>query len=932
MSTNNMNKQTLKSKTKDELIQMILKQEILEKSNNELIQGLLKENIKSQQKQKPTPAPRKNVKQMVQEYEDNIIQPPLEFRDDYKPVPLPRTKKPVPLPRTKKPVPLPRTNITQLNQALKGFTKSFEISIINNKDPLTQLQNTRKAVEYHIIKILSSMKGLKFIETLEVTFKKIVNNEIVYKTAYFNSKPQTIINNTEIPEALQLSQQQILNIIARWISEGSGWTIESVYNHHLNIVQYQPMKGSSYIKLPQELRNSSKGLINMKNEDNECFRWCHIRHLNPQDKNPQRIKKSDKQYIQDLNYIEIEFPVLDSFQFMSSGLEKLVSNLPKKSLKYTSQKFKGKKLDLMARKGVYPYDYMDSFDKFSEKLPAKEEFYSVLNNEHISDEDYKHTQNVWNTFSLKNMGEYHNLYLKSDVLLLADVFENFRKTCLEYYKLDPCHYFTSPGLSWDAMLKMTKIKLELMTDIDMFQFIEKGLRGGISYIANRYGKANNKYMKEYNEKVPSKYIMYLDANNLYGWAMSQYLPTGGFRWMTQKQIDKIDLAKYKEDNNKGFIAEVDFEYPQELHDLHNDYPLAPEKINVDKYNLSEYCKRISEKYGISTGLVSKLIPTLGKKEKYVLHYRNLQLYIDLDLKVTNVHRVLEFNQSPWLKQYIDFNTEKRKNAKNAFEKDFFKLMNNSVFGKTMENIRKRVDVRLVTDDNKLLKYASKPTYVSSKIFNENLVAVHKIKETLTLNRPAYLGMCILDLSKTLMYDFHYNYIKNKYGEKAKLLFTDTDSLTYEIEAEDVYQDFWDDKNKFDNSDYPESSPYFDKTNKKVIGKFKDEAAGVPICEFVGLRSKMYSYIKDNQKGGKTAKGIKKNVIKKDIQHENYKETLFNNKQMYHKMKTIRSESHQLGSYEINKVSLSCFDDKRYILDDGKTSYAYGHKDINLVYQ
>ena len=240
---------------------------------------------------------------------------------------------------------------------------------------------------------------------------------------------------------------------------------------------------------------------------------------------------------------------IDSFQFMSSGLEKLVSNITKCGkcdtcnpgkcfkklnnkdtirqhktslpcgdcincenidenidkacinpnyayLKYTSQKFKGKKLDVMARKGIYPYDYMDSFDKFIEKLPPKEEFYSTLNNKHISAEDYKHAQNVWNTFSLKNMGEYHDLYLKSDILLLADVFENFRKTCLEYYKLDPCHYFTSPGLSWDAMLKMTDMKLELMTDIDMFQFIEKGLRGGISYIANRYGEANNKYMKK----------------------------------------------------------------------------------------------------------------------------------------------------------------------------------------------------------------------------------------------------------------------------------------------------------------------------------------------------------------------------------------------------------------------------------------------------
>ena len=477
------------------------------------------------------------------------------------------------------------------------------------------------------------------------------------------------------------------------------------------------------------------------------------------------------------------------------------------------------------------------------------------------------------------------------------------------------------------MLKMTDIKLELMTDIDMFQFIEKGIRGGTSYIASRYGQANNKYMETYDDKSSSKYITYLDANNLYDWAMSQYLPTGGFRWMTEKQIDNMDLAKYDENSKKRLILEVDLEYPKELHDNHNDYPLGPEKLKVSNDMLSGYCKRIANKYKISTGLVQKLIQTLKNKQKYVLHYRNLQLYTDLGLKVIKVHRALEFNQSPWLKQYIDFNTNKRRSAVNSFEKDFFKLMNNSVFGKTMENLRKRVDVRLVTDDKKLVKLTSKPTYVSSKIFNENLVAVHKIKETLTLNRPAYVGMCILDLSKTLMYDFHYNYIKKKYGNKARLLFTDTDSLTYEIEAEDAYQDFWNDKNLFDNSDYPESSPYFDKTNKKVIGKFKDEAAGIPIIEFIGLRSKMYSYMKGNEKGEKTAKGIKKNVIKKNITHENYKETLFNNKQMHHKMKTIRSQNHQLGSYEINKVSLSCFDDKRYILEDGITSYSYGHYNI-----
>ena len=286
--------------------------------------------------------------------------------------------------------------------------------------------------------------------------------------------------------------------------------------------------------------------------------------------------------------------------------------------------------------------------------------------------------------------------------------------------------------------------------------------------------------------------------------------------------------------------------------------------------------------------------------------------------------MLKFDQSAWLKQYIDFNTEKRKNAKNSLEKDFFKLMNNSVFGKNMGNLRKRVDVRLVTDEKKLDKLISKPSFVSSKIFKENLMAVHKVKETLTLNRPAYVGMCILDLSKMLMYDFHHNYIKKKYGNRARLLFTDTDSLTYEIEAEDVYKDFWNDKDMFDNSDYPENSPYYCNVNKKIIGKFKDEACGIPITEFIGLKSKMYSYIKDNEKGGRTAKGIKKNIIKNNIRHEDYKNTLINSEQMRHKMKTIRSQGHQLGSYEINKVLLSCFDDKCYIHNNGISSYAYGN--------
>ena len=1152
-----------------------------------------------------------------------------------------------------------KPTFTQRAKAIRGYTRSYEIGLINSEDPLIQLQNTRLVIENNLLKILTEMKGLKFNEVLKITFKKQVGDEPIEKTAYFNGKVQLMTNEIEIVESLQITQEQIVNRIQQWISEGSGWTIQSVDSHFINVVEYRPLRGSSYISLPKELQNSAKGLINLKNKDNECFRWCHIRHLNPQDNHPERINMTDKQYIEKLDYTDIEFPVtvkhykriekqnninvnvfgyelkqsypiyvskekyqdhmelllitkgekkhyvlmkdfnkfmynqtkhkerkhfcmhclqgfsredvltehipnciaingeqaikmpeegdevffrnhhkqlpapfviyadfeaitekvdscqpsdkksyteayqkhtdcgygykvvccyddeyskpvqvfrgenavynfmenmleevdwckqtmekhfnkplemteedevdfrkatkchicdrqyqdkdirvrdhchitgkfrgsahqdcnlklqinpekikipvffhnlrgydshfimqqigdiakkhgytnkrgeechmnincipnnmekymafmlgkhltfLDSMQFMLFGLNKLVENLPTDKFKYTDEEFhREEELKLIKRKGVYPYDHMDSFQKFEEtELPTQEQFYNLLNDETISDEDYQHAQNVWKTFNMKSMGEYHDVYLKADVLLLADVFENFRKTCLQYYKLDPCYYFTSPGLSWDAMLKMTNIRLNLISDVDMYQFVEKGMRGGVSYIANRFGEANNKYMKDFDENAPEKHIMYLDANNLYGWAMSQYLPTGGFKWYNE---EFLLLDDYTDDSDKGLILEVDLEYPDELHDLHNDYPLAPEKVKVERDMLSTYCKGIANKFNMSSGLVHKLIPTLGGKEKYVLHHRNLQLYLDLGMKLKKVHRVLEFDQSPWLKEYIDFNTSKRTIAKNSFEKDFFKLMNNSVFGKTMENLRKRVDVKLVTNEKKLLKWVSRPTYVSSKIFNEDLVAVHKIKETLTLNRPAYVGMCVLDLSKTLMYDFHYNYIKDKYGDKAKLLFTDTDSLMYEIQTDDVYKDLFSDKEKFDNSDYPEDSPFYFGDNKKVIGKFKDEAAGVPITEFVGLKSKMYSYIKDNGDGNKTAKGVKKNVIKTNIKHINYNNVLLNNSQMRHKMRCIRSVKHQLGTYEINKISLSCFDDKRYIHENGITSYAYGH--------
>ena len=524
---------------------------------------------------------------------------------------------------------------------------------------------------------------------------------------------------------------------------------------------------------------------------------------------------------------------------MNDSLDSLVGNLVDKDFKHLLREFSGERLELVKEKGVYPYEYMDGFKKFDEcELPNKDAFFSSLKCKGISDEDYLE---VWNVFDIKNLGKYHDLYLKTDVLLLCDVFEKFTDVCLEYYDLDPCHYFSSPGLAWDAMLKMTGVKLKLIYDIDMHLFIEKGMCGGIYYIAKRYCKANNKYVKSYDENKNSTFIMYWDVNNLYGWVMTQYLPYDGFERMSEEEISEINFHLGTGDSNEGYILEVDLEYSSDLDDLHSDYPLAPEKLKVSDDMLSNYCLGIAKEYGIKVGEVNKLIPDLKKKENYIVHYRNLQLYRSLGMKVVKINKVLKFKQFDWLKKFVIFNTKKRMCAVNRFEKDFFKLMVNSVYGKTMENLRKRVSVKLVNNEKDYVKFVSRPTFVSQKFLDKNLVAIHKVKPVLLLNKPIYVGFCVLDLSKLLMYDWHYNYFVKKFD--CSLCFTDTDSLVSEIRGVDgVYEKVHEDKDLFDFSDYSKESKFYDDSNKKAIGKMKDEMSGKVISEFVGLKSKMYSLV------------------------------------------------------------------------------------------
>ena len=443
---------------------------------------------------------------------------------------------------------------------------------------------------------------------------------------------------------------------------------------------------------------------------------------------------------------------------------------------------------------------------------------------------------------------------------------------MKYLQLDPCHYYTAPGLAWDACFKETKQELQLLKDYDMLMMFEKGKRGGISHISKRYAKANNKYMKDFDETKPSTFIQYLDANSLYGWAMTQKLPVHGFKWMDVDISSVLKLLE-KKDTNQGYIFEVDLDYPKSLWKSHNDYPLAPERIKIDK--------------------VDKIICSFLPQKNYVLHYKNLKQYLEEGVILKKVHRGIKLYQSPWMEPYIRKNTDLRKEAKNAFEKDFFKLMNNSVFGKTIENIRKRQNVQLVDDRKKALKLTSKPNFDRATIFDEHLVAVHMKKTEVYFNKPIHVGQAILDLSKTLMFDFHYNFIRKKYGKKAELLFTDTGSLMYLIQTDDFYHDVKKDiKRKFDTSDFPEKHPSGIKSgvNKKVIGTFKDEVGGNQITHFIGLRPKLYTFKVEDKGETRKAKGVKKNVIKNALSFEDYKKCLFTEEDLMKEMNIIRSEN------------------------------------------
>lgn len=626
----------------------------------------------------------------------------------------------------------------------------------------------------------------------------------------------------------------------------------------------------------------------------------------------------------------IQLRFIDTFRFLPSSLESLANTLQTHQFRNLSKFFPNFQNLNIYRKGVFPYEWLTCHAKLLEtRLPPRSAFYSILKNKRCSFRDYRFARSLWKKLNCKTFEEFMLAYVETDALLLADIFENFRDVCLKDYKLDPCYYFTAPGLSWDAMLKFTKVKLELLTDVNIYNFFKKGIRGGLTQCSIRHVQASNKYIKGETSRSIShscsdiqnpSFLVDLDANNLYGSSMVSSLPYADFNWISEQELRQFTVEKILnlgDDSDMGYVFEVDLSYPKSLHDLHNDFACCPEN-------------RIPP-----NGKHTKLMATLHDKKGYIIHYRHLKLVLSLGLVLKKIHRVLSFKQSKWLESYISFNTNQRAQATFDFHKDFYKLMNNAIYGKTMENIEKRRDVKIVLSWNNHYRrkgareYIASPFFHSIANFDNNTSAIQLKKSLLVYDKPIYAGFSILEESKTKMYSFHYNYMKPKFGVNVHLVYTDTDSFIYHIQTPDFYNDIRDDLNDyFDTSNYELDNEYgFPLVNKKKIGFFKDENAGKIMTEFVGLKAKMYSFTIQNSIYRMRAKGIPSLSIK-HLTIKDFKNCIYHNVEYFANFRAFRSRLHKIYTINVTKLALNNKDDKRYILRDGIHTLAWGHYRIN----
>ena len=553
-------------------------------------------------------------------------------------------------------------------------------------------------------------------------------------------------------------------------------------------------------------------------------------------------------------------------------------------------------------------------------------------------------------FKLVTFEDLLDLYLKIDVFALRDIFESYRVLSMEHYDLDPARFPSSPALFWQAMLKKTGVRLEMLTDIDMYRFMLGAKRGGLCYITQSRHIANNLGLvpsydahdngyddgydywcniNGYDQKMKTSWLLYLDANNLYGWAMSQLLPIDGFEWV---DLDSFDWQTRNWSGKYGAFLEVDLEYPEELHDAHNDFPLAPESLLVRKSMLSQWTHDRFDSVQKSCIDTTKLVPHFYPRERYVVHAELLQFYVRHGMIVKKIHRAVSFRQSAWLKPWVDLNTKLRSRAGlTDFEKGFFKLGNNSVYGKTNENTANHVNAYMIRDKKSFLKKSSQPHYDGFMQLGPNFAIVTMSKRQVILDRPVYVGVAILERSKLLMHGFHYDTMVPRIGrENITMLMTDTDSLIYKIYCEDLNEELMMIIKDLDTSDHPANhvlrACHPEKSaNKKIPGKFKDECNGLVLKAWEASGVKNYSLIYGDNIEVKHLKGVSKASVKYLLTYSDWLKQRNADQPLPVQVTRIGAVNHVISTTVGQKMTLYRNDTKRYWFCNG-SSLALGHKD------
>ena len=625
------------------------------------------------------------------------------------------------------------------------------------------------------------------------------------------------------------------------------------------------------------------------------------------------IPRTNEEYMS-VNYGCIKF--LDSMRFLSASLKKLTESLNDNDYIHLKKHFPDHWM-LLKNKLAYPYEFyktLEDYEKPIEELlyAGKEAYFSKTANKIPDQKEIDRTNEIIKLYNIKNGKELTELYCKADIILLADIFEKFIEVSKTEFGINPLYHISLPGTTWSNGLKYTKIKLELIKNVDLFQMFESGIRGGIS------GIFGDRYIESDNNTV----ILHVDMNNLYGYAMLFHLPTGNFKiyendLITESFINQV--LNTHDCSDTGYVLIVDLIYPDNIKYKSKNFPLCPENKTIDPVNYTEYMKEHMPQPHRPT---SKLICDQTNKEYYIAHYRNLKFYLRMGMIISKVHRIVSFDQSPWLAKYIDYNTQKRAEADSDFMKDYHKNLICSFFGKTMEDVRNRIKVEFVKNTNvvEILKYQSRLDFNGIHKSYQDYDSYTFKSRVVKMEKPIYLGFSILELSKLLMYETYYDKLQKYFGiDGIQIHYQDTDAYIMSIKTTNIINDLNILQNRyqiFDFSNLNKDHQLFSNEYKKIPGYLKIETPkSLYIDKFICLRSKCYAYITQLDGYENKFKGIVKGY-KKEISFDQYYKCLMN--QSYNstcKQYCIRSHDHEMYLQQITKKSLSPFDDKRKYIDN-----------------